>query len=154
VKSHMNTLPKFENYFLNEITESFANKRKSLAYDASDLRFNKVYDIVEDKKVEKIEIFIQSSMSRNAIKMRLFVWGDRWAWIDARKANKLGWEWEFSKGGRLSGCSSPRHLMETFKKFYSESFLFNSKSIENEACIMWREILATGPVVVDGTKQD
>lgn len=150
----MNTLPKFEIPFLNEVAESFVKKRKSLAYDASDLRFNKVHDIVDGKKVEKIEIFIRSSLSRNAAKMRLYVWGDRWIWIDARKAKKSGWEWEFSKDGRLTGCSSPRQLMETFKKFYSASYHFNSKSIENEAGVMWRKILATGPIAVDDIKKN
>jgi len=150
----MSTLPKFENSFLNEVAESFTKKRKSLAYDSHDLRFNKVYDIVEDKKVEKVEIFIQSSSSRNCIKMRLYVWGDRWIWIDARKGRKKGWEWEYSKDGRLSGHSSPRQLIEAFKKFYSASCHFDTQSFIQDAASVWETILAIGPIEVkEATKK-
>jgi hypothetical protein len=142
------TAPNFESQFLTQIAEAFVRKRKSLKYNASILKFHKIYDIVEGKKVEKIEISVESSLSRNSVRMRLYIWEDRWVWIDARKAGKMGWDWEFSKHGRLSGDCSPRQLIEAFKQFYFSSSLFDTQARTLEASTIWGEILAAGPVEV------
>ncbi len=144
----MQIVPDFENHVLTEIAVTFAKKRRSLKYNASTLKFHKVYDIVEGEKVEKIEISVESSRSRNSIRMRLYIWEDRWVWIDVRKAGKVGWDWEFSKHGRLSGNYSPRQFIEAFKEFYSSSALFDSQATALEAFAVWNEILATGPAEV------
>lgn len=66
----MYNLPVFESDFLSELTRSFSKVRKSVKYDAANLSFNKVIDNSGAKQLEKIELSIRSSLSRNGISIR------------------------------------------------------------------------------------
>jgi len=141
----VNNLPEFESRYLTEITQSFSKVRKSLKYSSHDVKFNKVMDKIDDGQIEKIELSVRSSRSRNNIRVRLYTWEDRWVWIDARKSKKEGWEWEYTIEGRLSGSTSERELMETFKAFNRNSTTYNEDSITKEANLHWMKLIATGP---------
>ena len=141
----MNNLPEFKSSFLTEITKSFFKVRKSLKYNSHDVKFNKVIETIDSKKLEKVELSIRSSLSRNSIKIRLYIWADRWLWIDARKSKKDGWEWEYTFEGRLSGLASERDLMEALKAFNKSSITYTEDSVAKESDLHWMRLIATGP---------
>ena len=149
----MNNLPEFESLFLTEVTKSFSKVRKSLKYDSHDLQYNKVIDSVSDKQLEKIELLIQSSASRNNIRIRLYAWDDRWLWIDARKSKKEGWEWEYTVEGRLSGSVTERELIEALKSFNKGSPTYTTGTITKTANLHWKKLIATGPKEVVTNKR-
>jgi len=144
----MEHLPEFESSFLSEIAKSFSKVRKSIKYDSRDLKFNKVMDIVDERKAEKIEISIGSSLSRDGIRIRFYAWDDRWLWIDARKSQKTDWEWEYSIEGRMSGAASERQLMEALKSFNKDTYIFHSENVIQEANLHWNKLIATGPKAI------
>lgn len=143
----MKHLPDFESSFLQDITESFSRVRKSIKYDADDLKFTKVLDKVSNASSEKIEITICSSKSRNSIRIRMYVWDDRWLWIDARRSTNIndGWEWEYTIEGKMSGSSTERELFDTLKSFYKESQMYNAENATSNANLCWKKLIATGP---------
>ena len=146
----MKNLPDFESPFLSDIAKSFSKIRKGLNYDSHELKFNKVMDLVGDRKSEKVEISIHSSASRNSIRTRLYIWDDRWLWLDARKSEQKGWAWEYSVEGRLSGSATEKELMEALKSFYKNSLSYNEENIGSQANAFWNELIAMGPKAVTG----
>lgn len=145
----MKNLPTFESAFLNEIAKSYSKRRKSLAYDAFNLKFNKVFDVIAGGKTEKIEIAIQAASSANSANLRLYIWADRWIWVDARKSVKnAGWEWEYTTEGRLTGGSSACDAIDAFKEFYVLSAHFSPDTVSKDSFGIWGKLLAKGPVEV------
>jgi len=125
----MNNLPEFESKFLTSLSASYSKVRRSLKYNSHSLSFTKVLDRVNDEKVEKIELSIQSSRSIHNIRIRLYAWSDRWVWIDARKSESEGWAWEYTTEGRLNGSASERALMAALKSFNENSILYDQHNI-------------------------
>ena len=146
----MNNLPDFESPFLSDVAKSFSKIRKGLRYDSYELKFNKVMDLVSDRKSEKVEISIRSSASRNDIRTRLYVWDDRWLWLDARKSKQKGWAWEYTVEGRLSGSATEKDLMDALKSFYEKSLSYDDKNISSQANSLWNGLIAIGPKAVTG----
>jgi len=146
----MSNLPDFESPFLSDIAKSFSKIRKGLKYDSHDLKFNKVMDLVGDRKSEKVEISIRSSASRNNIRTRLYIWDDRWLWLDARKSKQKGWAWEYTVEGRLSGSATEKELMEALKSFYKNSLSYDEENIGSQAYAFWNGLIAMGPKAVSG----
>ena len=149
----MRNLPTFTSPFLYDVTKSFSKVRKSIKYDAYEVKFNKVMDLVDGRKSEKIEISIRSSASRSDVITRLYIWDDRWLWLDSRKSQKKGWEWEYNIEGRLSGLATEKNLMEALKAFYKESLFYNDDNIISQANTHWKKLIATGPIEVLGCEK-
>ena len=65
----------------------------------------------------------------------MYVWDDRWLWIDARRSTNIndGWEWEYTIEGKMSGSSTERELFDTLKSFYKESQMYTAENATSKA---------------------
>jgi len=141
--------PTFENEFLNSVVYSLRKRHKSLKHKLHSITCNKVYEVYEDNtKLEKLELDFRESRTYNGMTCRLFVWPDRWVWVDARKATKKGWEWEWTFEGRLLGGYGGRELISAIEEALFESTDENFKPIMFEVKEIWRPLLAKGPISV------
>ena len=141
--------PKFENEFLNYVAFSLSKRHKSLKHKLHSISCDKVYEVNEDnEKLEKLELHLRDSRSSNGMQCRLFVWPDRWIWIDARKGAKKGWEWEWTFEGRLLGEFGGRELISAVEKALFDSIDEHFKPVMSEVEEIWRPLLAKGPIRV------
>ena len=106
---------------------------------------SKVIEVGDQTNSEKIEIGIRTSQSRNSIRIRVYLWDDRWLWVDARKSKKEGWDWEYTSEGRFSNSVSVRELMLSLKSFCKDSESFNVNNVAVLANTYWGKVIAKGP---------
>ncbi|VAW62710.1 hypothetical protein MNBD_GAMMA08-1240 [hydrothermal vent metagenome] len=134
--------PGFNSEFLDAIIFSLKKKNKSLKHRINKVICDKVYDVVEEHKIEKLELTLHELKSSKGIVLRFYAWGDRWVWIDARRRGKIGWDWEWTFEGRMSGNCTPRDLVAAIDESYTVSLLSNRKSLVDEIYKIWKPLLA------------
>ena len=133
-----NTIIDFDSPYLKLLSSALNKRRKAIKYQVKNSEFQKVIEKEINKPdTEKLEITLDL---RNHIVLRLFVWEDRWIWVDVRKSSKKGWlfEWEMS-GRALQG--SARIIVSTLEK----SFFFSKTSDVTGLNKIWNKVLHKGP---------
>lgn len=108
--------PKFENAFIAELIDSVQKRRKAIAYRVRELRCDKVIERSGDAEQEKLEIEFHVRASARGCVVRLFIWEDRWVFVDARVGSKHGWKWEWTREGKLLGSVNGRSLVEALER--------------------------------------
>lgn len=139
-------LPTCENEFLNSVLFSLKKRQKAIKYKVSSITCEKIVEIDEGERFEKLEIDVQLLTSRCSF--RIFAWDDRWVWIDARRGSKNGWKWEWSDEGRLLGSFTGRDVVDALEFTQATFFEMDSSRIGRFSEI-WDAMLAKGlkPVV-------
>lgn len=104
--------PTFESAFINDVLEALRKRQKAIKYKVRDITCEKVIERDEVDR-EKMEITIRP-LRRAAI--RLFIWDDRWAWVDCRLGTKKGWAWQWTTDGRLLGSIDGRMVVSLLEQ--------------------------------------
>jgi hypothetical protein len=127
--------------FLSDTLAALAKRRRAIRHKTRGLAVDKVLERTGAEEQEKLEI----SAEVGAARLRLFVWDDRWVFIDARIPTKTsGWEWEFSYQGRLVGDDT-RALFGGFEQSIDAVAAQSDEALDN----VWRPLLAAGPRQTD-----
>lgn len=126
-----------ESPFLKNILGGLSKRRKAIRYKVRQISIEKVRERTDSEEREKLEI----TCEWNAKKLRLFLWDDRWVFIDARMSSKQGWAWEFTHQGRLMGIADARVLVAALEQSIEASSLGDSATLEG----LWSRLLAQGP---------
>jgi hypothetical protein len=123
--------------FLAEVLASLAKRRKAIRHKARSITVEKVRERANAEEREKLEI----SAEVGAARLRLFVWDDRWVFIDARAPTKRsGWAWEFSYEGRMVGDEA-RALIGAFEQSIEATTTQPAETLAG----VWKPLLASGP---------
>jgi hypothetical protein len=125
--------------FLEEVLFALGRRRKAIRYRVRDLDVQRTTD--EDS--EKLSIECKPMGVQRTI-VRLFVWPDRWIWIDARKSSKNGWVWQFTMDGRLAGGLAAEDLIKALEGSISASQPVKDAA-EKGLDKLWKPLLAQGP---------
>ena len=129
--------PPTESPFLRGILDGLSKRRKAIRYKVRQISVEKVRERTGSEEREKLEITCEG----NAQKLRLFLWDDRWVFVDARISSKQGWAWEFTYQGRWMGIADARVLVAALEQSIEASSLGDSAKLEG----VWRPLLAQGP---------
>lgn len=131
----LSTAPKSP--FLAGVLAALAKRRRAIRHKVRKIAVDKLRERISADEHEKLEI---SSVVGTA-QLRLFVWDDRWVFVDARIPTKSdGWSWEFSYEGRLVGDEA-RALIEAFEDSIEAAAMQSGERLE----LVWKPLLAGGP---------
>ena len=129
--------PKSE--FLADTLRCLAKRRKAIRHKVRDIAVEKVLERTGRGEREKLEIACTGPA------LRLFVWDDRWVFIDARTLVKdKGWTWEFTDQGRLVGGADGRGLVAALEETIEAVSSQSSAALKQ----IWKPLLASGPRLI------
>jgi len=129
---------KFDSPYLTLLSGALMKRRKAIKYRVKKIEFQKIIEKgAESSNTKKLEITI-TPCSRVVI--RLFVWDDRWVWIDARRSSKNGWLFEWTSSGRVLQ-ESARNLVSTLEQSISYAVASEDNKLNN----IWDKMLHRGP---------
>jgi hypothetical protein len=124
--------------FLADIHFSLAKRRKAIRHKVRDIAAEKVKERSEGVEREKLEI--TREIDGRGTSLRLFLWEDRWTFVDARRPTKReGWAWVFTSEGRA--VVDARTIIEGLEASIDAAALQSVEAFER----IWRPMLATGP---------
>lgn len=128
--------------FLSDVLLALEKRRKAIRHKVRQLAVEKVLERADGDQQEKLEICCDVGVRE---KVRLFLWDDRWVFVDARAPTKdSGWAWEFTNQGRLGGGSDARALVQAFEQSIDAAA---DQSADGLARV-WTPLLASGPRLV------
>lgn len=127
--------------FLADALAALSKRRKAIRNKVRKLSVEKVLERTDGDEWEKLEVTCDDGLGQ---RLRLFLWEDRWIFIDARASAKKGWAWEFTEQGRLVGGLDARALVEALEASLEASFQRSSASMKQ----IWTPLLTTGPRLV------
>jgi hypothetical protein len=134
--------PRFQDEFLESICIAFQKRRKSLSHRASYADIAKVYERRGPDAEEHVEIDL---VKYDRALLRLWAWPDRFIWLDARRPTKKGWDWSWTRDGRLVGSSSAPDVIAALEATYDTLYEMNADRAD-ELNEPWVRVLARGPV--------
>ena len=118
-------------------------RRRAIRYRVPSLTAEKVVERTSTTDREKLEITCEIGARR--ARLRIFIWEDRWIWVDARRPSKVaGWSWQFTREGRVVGGLDGRRLVQVLEASVDAA----SSSDEDAARALdevWQSIFAIGP---------
>ena len=134
--------------FLSELVACWTKRRRAISRKLAQLKFEKLIEREGGSEQAKIEIDCIVTRSPTT-SVRLFVWQDRWCWVDARSRIKLQpWTWQFTYQGLLVGGIAARELVVAL-----EESLFAASPVQSDHAghllEIWQPILARGPRPAD-----
>lgn len=132
----------FKSAFLTDVLLALAKTRKAIRHKVRQLAVEKVLEHTDGDHHEKLEICCEVGARE---KIRLFLWDDRWVFVDARTPTKdSGWKWEFTHQGRLGGGSVGRALVQAFEQSIEAAADQSADGLGR----VWMPLLASGPRLV------
>jgi len=149
----MNDLPSFECEYLSGVVESFRKRRKAISHQTSKLNVQKVIEVSRDvaltSKMEKLEIDLRCFASKPDAVVRIYIWQDRWAFVDARQAGtgKRGWNWEWTCEGTILGSVSGRQIVEALEETIALASSMNADQVA-EFDQVWKHMLYSKPKLI------
>lgn len=123
--------------FLAAVLAGLGKRRKAIRHKCHSIAVEKVLERTSTNEHEKLEI----SSEVGGARLRLFVWDDRWVFVDARAPTQNGgWAWEFTQQGRLIGDEG-RALVQALEASIDAAATECREAMER----VWKPLLATGP---------
>jgi hypothetical protein len=123
--------------FLTDVAVALEKRRKAIRHKVRDLRIERAVDRLSADEPDKLEV----SAKVGSAKLRMFVWEDRWVFVDARTPTKVeGWLWESTQEGRLIG-GDVQVLVSALEASVDAT---RGQSSDDLSCL-WDSLLAKGP---------
>lgn len=133
---------------VDEFSEQFRKRRKALGRRFSEMDAQRIVERIEGVDRDKIEITLRRrAKAPNSLTFRLYIWPDRWVWLDVREGGKQGWAVAFTREGRLSGQGSAALVLELVERTY-DALVSNGVVTEASPFSEWDRVLLRGPLVV------
>jgi hypothetical protein len=133
--------------FLANVLLSLRKRRKAVSHQVRTIEVEKVLERTDGTELEKLEIECITLHPRPT-KVRVFVWEDRWVWVDARsRVGSKGWAWEFTTQGRAAGGVDGRGLVQALEASISAA---SPVEPDNAGALgaVWEPVLAAGPRLI------
>lgn len=123
--------------FLTDLAVALDKRRRAIRYKVRDLRIEKGNDRLSADEPDKLEV----TGKVGPAKLRVFVWEDRWVFVDARTPTKReGWSWESTHEGRLIGGDA-----EVLVSALEASIDAARSQSSDDLSRLWKSLLASGP---------
>lgn len=137
--------PEPKNRHLKTYIFSLKKRSKAIKYKCDSIQCERVIENFQQRRVEKIETEVQ--FIDRTQQLRLFIWEDRWIWLDARKSSKSGWVWEWEFSGRVINDET---FVDTIKLFERTIEAVSHNKIDTllKLEVFWEKIVATGPKLI------
>ena len=133
-----------ESPYLREICDAFRRRRRAISHKGgAELRGERVIEVNDGVRRERVEITLARRRSGGAV-CRLWVWSDRWAWVDAREGSKQGWRWGWTLDGRILGTQTSAAIVRALEETWGVTGC-DPSSIPEELRAIWKPLLAKGP---------
>ena len=135
-----------EHDFSRAVLNAFRKRFRALSRRGATVECTPVKEIVNGRESERgrTDIRIAYRVEGARVELRLHVWGDRWVWVDARRASKAGWIWEFTSEGRFISQNGARNLVARAEETMDASFL-PAADVSPTMSAIWSKCLAVGP---------
>jgi hypothetical protein len=132
--------------YLRDIAEAFRRRHRAISSKSIELLGERLFENHQGTQLEKIEFTFRRRRMGKAPVVRLFIWSDRWVWIDAREASKLGWRWQWTDEGRTLTATVGQTMVQAFEESLA-AIWGEPRDIEQRLHAIWKPLLATGPQV-------
>jgi hypothetical protein len=128
------------------LLEALRKRAKALSRRGATIECSPVKEIVDgqESKLDRTDLTIRYRVAGDDVQLRVHAWGDRWIWVDARRASKAGWVWEYTSEGRFVSPGEARGLVELIEQTMDCSNLAASDPLRAVAAI-WSKCLAIDP---------
>ena len=134
-------IPKFEDRQLDELADSLRRRRRALRNKSRSINLDRVIESTNGQRIEKLELTIELSVP-SLTTIRVFVWADRFIWVDARRGSKDGWTFSWTKEGQLVGRRKGQ-LRVAIEKTLEAAGLIQSEDTSTLDEI-WTPVVSTG----------
>src|SRR5580698_10936680 len=135
--------PRFESEFLESLSFAFRKRRKAMRHHGSGANLSKVYDWVDDERMERLEIIVDCFEAR----LRLHAWPDRQVWLDTRFLTKKRQAWRWSCDGRLPGNRAMPDVIAALEATLALLPRMDAGRTK-EFDAVWARLIARGPKAV------
>lgn len=126
------------------MAEAFRRRHRAISSKGTQLLGERVIESDQSSQRERIELTYRHRRRTKCPVVRLFVWSDRWAWVDAREAAKTGWRWEWTSEGRIVGTETAKTIVQAFEATIA-SIGDDLPMISPKLNAIWKPLLAIGP---------
>ena len=136
MKSKHFQIPESQDKFLTEILGSIKKRSKSLNYNTEGLCVERVFEVYEEERVEKIEI----KLTVNRADLLVSVWQDRWVIVSCGiRTKESKWDWSFQ--GKYLPCFDGKEMIKAIEKTFVNFYQMNEKRTSTFE-IIWKPLLA------------
>lgn len=136
-----------ENHALKDVYENIKRRSKAIKYRGGLLSCERILERDGDESMEKLEFSYGPKKSVSAPSIRMYVWSDRWVWVDAREASRNGWKWEWTGEGRAPGQDFGRVLTKALERSIDEAITCLGNA-PDELEKIWGPLLSDGRLEV------
>lgn len=136
-----------QSLYLAAIVDAFRRRHRAISSKIMQLLVERVIENDRGEKLEKIEVTYRRRRPGKSPVIRLHVWSDRWAWVDAREAAKAGWRWEWTGEGRISRDDVGQAVVRAFESTIGEAGM-DVSDIQRNLAAIWSPLLAKGPATL------
>ena len=140
--------PKFESDLLSSTVLSLKKRSKALQHKSIGIKCQRVMEKGKDGPEEKLELEVSYFGSERDISLSVFIWDNRWVWIDIREPAKKGWLWQWEYEGRLLGNLDGRRIVEAIENTLSRTFMMTENNT-GDFTKVWETLVARGPQEVE-----
>jgi hypothetical protein len=132
--------------FADAVLEAFRKRSRAFARRGAPVECTPVKEIVNghESEIGRTDVRIVTRVGGTRVRVSLNVWGNRRVWVDARRASKSGWVWEYTAEGRLISRSDERDLVARTENTLNAAYLPDSDVCRAMDAI-WSACLASGP---------
>lgn len=133
---------RYKDSYLDRISLALGKRSRAIKAKTLSAHLNRVVEETDGSRVEVFEFVVGTIVPMNG-SMRIKIWPDRWADIDARISSKSGWMLDWTESGRLVDIdvrSLVRAIEETIDAIDSDSTRATAKLNG-----IWDRLLAKGP---------
>ena len=134
-------IPRFEDQQLEQISDSLRRRRRALRNKTRSINLDRVIESEGGCRTEKLELTVEPLVPRRAY-VRVFLWADRFIWVDARQPSKNGWRFSWSKEGQLVGRKRGQ-LQKTIEQTIDE-LAGDPTRVDATLEELWAPIISTG----------
>lgn len=129
-----------------DVANAFEERRKSIKRRGASLELVPAKDMGDgrERARERIDVVISFRIDGSRANIRVYIWDDRWIWIDARRSAKSGWAWQFTSEGRFLPIHDARMLVALTEKTLSAGYL-SEGNVATALSELWQRFLASGP---------
>lgn len=129
--------PIFDSKFLMELTKAIKKRSKSIKNNTISYNVQKVIEISGENSSEKLEM---EFLLIRKISVKIYLWEDRWAWIDVRSSTKNKWLFELQSEGRI-GSTDPTDIEKALESTLEYALTYDKNKLEK----IWSHIILKGP---------
>lgn len=136
-------VPTAESSILTSFLLAVRKRSRALKTSFDQRNCQLVREVSSQASQEKVELILREGRTGGGTAIRIDLWADRWCVFDIRHGGRRGWNWEWSKSGRLAGGLDPAQVLKAAEDTYRAAAEGGIDTSSAER--IWRPILLDGP---------